>query len=261
MTTEREVALEAEEIVVQLGRKTILDGVSMELRQGELLALVGPNGAGKSTFLKSLLRILALSGGAVRIFGRPLESFKQHELAQVVGYVPQASDRFPPFSVREYALLGRYPYLSPFTPLGKKDFEIVDEALETTGLRDLADRMIGTLSGGERQRVLIAAALTQNARVLLLDEPTTFLDPKHQAEILDLLVRLTEEQGISILAVTHDINTAASRAHRVAALRQGRVVFCGDPKELMQRETLSAVFDHEFTFLTHPESGKRVVLP
>ncbi len=254
-------ALEIRGWSFETGGRPILDDVSLTLARGELVALIGPNGAGKTTLLRCVLRILRGGRGTIRIDGRDRDELRQVELARAVGYVPQAGDARPPFSVRAFVEQGRYPHLSPFTPLRASDRRAVEHALALTDTVALADRQLVTLSGGERQRVHIAAALAQGAATLLLDEPTTFLDPRHQAEVVAILRRLHREESTSILAVTHDINTAAVVADRVAALRAGRVVFDGTPAELMDGERLAAIFDHRFTFATHPETGTRVVVP
>jgi len=253
--------IEVRDWTYRVAGRAILDGVTLALRQGEVLALVGPNGAGKTTLLRNILRIARGGEGDIRVLGRALEGYRQRDLARAVGYVPQAGGAQPPFTVREYVMLGRYPYLSPLTPVRREDRDAVQRALETTGTAAFAERRLSTLSGGERQKVLIAAALAQGASILLLDEPTTFLDPRHQAEILDILRQINAGQGASILVVTHDINAAATTAHRVVALREGRVAFTGTPAELMEGDTLHALFDHRFTLATHPETGGKVVVP
>jgi len=261
VSDDRTPALEIRGWSINFGGRRILDDVSLTLGRGEYLALIGPNGAGKTTLLRCVLRVQRGGSGTIRVGGRDLSELRQVEIARAIGYVAQAGGPQPPFCVRDFVLQGRYPYLSPFTPLGKDDRRAVDQAMELTGTAVLGDRRMGTLSGGERQRVCIAAALAQGASTLLLDEPTTFLDPKHQAEVLSILHRVHHEQGTSILSVTHDINTAVTMADRVAALRAGRVVFRGTPAQLMEGGELAGIFDHEFTFAQHPVTGDKLVVP
>ncbi len=157
--------------------------------------------------------------------------------------------------------MGRYPYLSPFSTIDREGRQAVDEALARTGTRAFAQRRLDTLSGGERQKVYIAAALAQRAEVLLLDEPTTFLDYRHQAEIRDLLARVNRESKVTIVAVTHDLNRAAMESDRIVALRDGTVVFCGPPREIMQPEMLQRVYHTPFLLVDHPTAALRVIVP
>jgi iron complex transport system ATP-binding protein len=175
--------------------------------------------------------------------------------------VPQADGRSFPFTVKEFVMMGRYPHLSPFSSFRKHDREVVQDVLALTGSADFADRDMNTLSGGERQKVLIAGALAQEARILLLDEPTTFLDPRHQSEIHMLLQRLNRSHRITIVAVTHDINSAAQWSDRILALRNGSVHYLGSAEALMTNAVLAAVYDKTFLFVNHPQTGRPVVLP
>ena len=254
-------ALDVRDLSYQVDGTAILHGVSLRVEAGRYVSIVGPNGAGKSTFLKCLNRILVAAGGEIRVHGRSLAAYSQSQLAREIGYVPQGGTDDIPFTVFEFAMLGRYPHLSPFTPTSAEDEAAVRRALALTGADGLAERPCHTLSGGERQRVLIAAALVQDARILLLDEPTTFLDPHHQQDILRLLARLHQESGVTILSVTHDINAAAMASDEILALREGRAVFHGPPAGLMEAEVLRELFGRSFLLVPHPETGQRVMIP
>ena len=243
-----------------LEKKEILRDVSFRVHQGEYLSIVGPNGAGKTTLLKCLDRIYTGGTGEIRVFGRPLESYRQKDLARRISYVPQADGRVFPFTVAQFVLMGRYPYLSPFSSITKEDRQAVAEALERTGTREFADRLLNTLSGGERQKAYIAAALAQGADVLLLDEPTTFLDYRHQAEVRDLLARVNAS-GVTIVTVTHDVNRAVLESHRIVALRGGSVVFCGRPVDVMHPEVLRQIYDTPFLLVNHPHADLPVIVP
>jgi len=244
-----------------LGEKTILRDVCFEVFRGETLAIVGPNGAGKTTLLKCLDRILVGGTGRIEVFGQPLESYRQKELARRISYVPQADGRVAPFTVEQFVLMGRYPHLSPFTSISRDDRRIAREAMQGTGVLPFADRPLTTLSGGERQKVYIAAALAQGAEVLLLDEPTTFLDYRHQAEIQTVLARANRESGVTMVAVTHDLNQAALAADRIVALQDGRVVFRGPAAGIMQAETLERIYGTPFLLSEHPQTRMPVILP
>jgi len=245
----------------QAGPRTILNDVTFDVRQGEYLSIVGPNGAGKTTLLKCLQRIVTGGRGAVEIDGRPLGHYSQRRLALQLSYVPQADSRLPPFSVEQFVLLGRYPHVRPLSGFGKHDHQVARQALELTGTLDLASRRLATLSGGERQKVYIAAALAQEARILLLDEPTTFLDYRHQAEIRAVLARVNRQQGVTIVAVTHDVNTAAAESHRALALQAGRVVFSGPAAALMDAAVLQRIYGTPFLLVAHPQTGLPMVVP
>ncbi|MBT3287739.1 MAG: ABC transporter ATP-binding protein [Victivallales bacterium] len=254
-------ALDVRDLTYRVDGTTILHGVSLRVEAGRYVSIVGPNGAGKSTFLKCLNRILLAAGGEIQVHGRPLAAYSQPKLAREIGYVPQGGTDDIPFTVFEFAMLGRYPHLSPFTPTTEADEEAVRNALAMAGASELAERPCYTLSGGERQRVLIARALVSEPRLLLLDEPTTFLDPHHQQDILKLLARLHRETNVTILSVTHDINAAAMTSDEILALRDGRAVFHGPPADLMQEKVLLDLFDQSFLFVPHPKTGQRLVIP
>lgn len=253
--------IEMEHFSFSLGGRRILIDVSFRAREGEYVSVVGPNGAGKTTLLKCLCRIHRGGSGAVRIAGRPLQEYGQKDLALQVSYVPQADGRLYPFTVHEFVMMGRYPHLGPFSSPGARDEQAVRDALALTGTAEFAERYPGTLSGGERQKVFIAAALAQEARILLLDEPATFLDPRHEAEIHGLLARANRERGVTILSVMHDINSAAVTSRRILALKNGAVAFHGEPEAFMNGEILAGIYEKSFLFATHPRSGKRIVVP
>jgi iron complex transport system ATP-binding protein len=254
-------AIEVEKLEYRVSDHQILEDVSFSVQRGESLSIVGANGAGKTTLLKCLNRILAASRGSVRILGRPLERFRQSELAKLVAYVPQAGGRLLPFTVYEFVLLGRYPYFSPFSAVSSDDEKAAWEALCLTETESLENRMLETLSGGECQKVLIAAALAQTAEILLLDEPTTFLDPKHQTEIIRILRKTNRESGITMLTVTHDLNSAVIVGERILALKNGRSVFQGLSTEIMSEEILGEIYGQEFDFVDHPTMNRVLAVP
>ncbi len=245
----------------RLGKKQILRDVSFSVSRGQYVSIVGPNGAGKTTLLKCIDRILIGGTGRIEIAGRPLESYRQKELARLISYVPQADGRVFPFTVEQFVLMGRYPHLSPFSSIGREDRQAVAHAMELTDTRQFAERQLDTLSGGERQKVYVAAALAQGADILLLDEPTTFLDYRRQAEIRDLLVRVNAESGVAVLAVTHDVNIAALESHRIVALREGEVVFSDTPEALMTPEVLRRIYGTSLVLVDHPQAPLPVVVP
>ena len=245
----------------EIENNTILSDVSFSIRKGEYVSILGPNGAGKSTLLKCLNRIVPLSRGTIRISGKNLQDFPQKVLAQTLGYVPQFREMAYPFTVHEFLLISRHPYLSPFRPPAPSDHAAVKKALELTGMSNFNKRRICTLSGGECQKIFIAAALTQETPVLLLDEPTAFLDPKYQSEINRLLKSLKNDCGTTVIAVSHDINSAVLGSDKILALKQGHIVFWGDAHDVMNPEILERIFDTAFTFVNHPVAGISIVVP
>ncbi len=253
--------LELTDLRVSLGGKAILCGISCAVRKGEYLSIVGPNGSGKTTLLKCLVRLRPPSEGSIRLGGRPLAEYSQKALARWMGYVPQVEGRMAPFTVEQFVLLGRYPYLSPFSTLSHDDRQAVGEAMAVTDTVAFRERRMDTLSGGERQRVLVAAALAQGADVLLLDEPTTFLDYRHREELRQLLARLNTEAGTTIVVVTHDAAAAALESDRILALCEGRVAFVGSPIEFMKAAVLRETYAADLLLVPHPQTGLPVIVP
>lgn len=253
--------IEVRDLRVRLGNAFVLDGVDLTVRGGELLAVVGPNGAGKSTLLRSVDGLQAPHAGSIVIDGRPLAAFRRRDLARVMSFVPQVDTSADGYTVRAFVEMGRYPHLQAWAALGAEDREAVDAALALTETGHLAERSMRALSGGERQRVCIAAALAQGGTILLLDEPTSFLDYRHQVQVLDLLGRLHVEQGYTVLAVTHDLNGLVADADAVLALVDGRVAFAGPPGRLFDPGILSTIFGNDFVLVPGGRRGLPLVVP
>jgi len=243
------------------GGHQILEDVNLAVKAGEYLSIIGPNGAGKTTLLKCLMRIWTGGSGNIEIAGRHLAAYSQRELARILSYVPQSERQAAAFSVYEFVNMGRYPYLNAFTPETGSGRAVVDRAMAAAGVTVLSDRSVRSLSGGEQQKVLIAAALAQEPDVLLLDEPTTFLDPVHRDDIQRLLLALNREQGVTVVAVTHDLNQALMYSDRIAAIQQGRAVFLATPQEVVAEGMLDEVFSSTFTFMPHPHGGTPLLIP
>jgi iron complex transport system ATP-binding protein len=195
------------------------------------------------------------------VFGRPLAGYSQRELARRVCYVPQLDGRALPYTAGEFVAMGRYPYLSPFSGIRDSDRDALAEVAEQAGIEELLDRRIDTLSGGERQKVFIAAALAQGAEVMLLDEPTSFLDYRHQVEVRRLLGKLNRDRGKTVLAVSHDLNSALAGCNRALALKRGRVMYDGSPADLLEETRLREIYGTGFTFITQPGSGLPFIYP
>ena len=236
----------------------VLSDLSFELKPGSHTAVVGHNGAGKTTLLRCLARVFLSSQGSIELVNKPLCSYSPFELARLVTYLPQHFHPTFPFSVVEFVSMGRYPYLSPKHHSSPKRVKM---ALELTQTAQLAQRILTELSGGEKNRVLIAAAIAQKTRLMLLDEPLTGMDPKHQDLMLNLFKHLKQNEGLTLLSATHDINTAACMADSILALKAGRLIYNGETSQFMQSEILTRVFDKEFCLVEHPQRGLRMILP
>lgn len=246
----------------------VLRDVTLEVEQGEILGIVGPNGSGKTSLLKLLAKLAVPQDGAITLFGRPLTTLSQEQIADTVAVVPQDNPQMFPFTVAETVLMGRFPHRRRsgwslgFGWEGREDCQAAAESMRTMDIAHLAARAVTDVSGGERQRTMIARALTQSPRVLLLDEPTAFLDVPHQLEICSTLRRLCDERGLTVVIVSHDLNLASQYCDRVAMLRAGQVRRVGAPAEVMSVEVLREVYGCEVLIDAHPQSGlPRITLP
>jgi len=250
-----EIVLEAKNFSLSLGGREILRDVSFRIERGEYVTIVGPNGAGKTTLLKCFDRLIVGGEGELMICGVASEKYHQRDLARLIAYVPQADGRLIPFTVEQFLLMCRYPYLSPFASVSKEDRRTVREAMDRTDTAQFAERILTTLSGGERQKVYIAAALAQGASIWLLDEPTTFLDYGRQSEILSLLAAANKKFDVTIVSVTHDLNHAVLETDRVIALKEGRVAFNGPPAEIMKAAVLQRIYGTPLLLVDHPQAS------
>jgi iron complex transport system ATP-binding protein len=256
-----EPAILVEGLCVRVGEAEILREIDFRVERGEFVAVIGPNGAGKSTLLRCLDDIVQPTSGRVTILGQQIQEYARRELARDVSYVPQPDAGSLDYTVRSFVEMGRYPHLTAWAALTEADREAVIEAMHLTRVAGFADRSMASLSGGERQRASIAAALAQGGSILLLDEPTSFLDYRHQVQILDLLDRLHEEKGLTVVAVTHDLNSTVASADTVLALKNGRVERVGPPSDLMDEAVLAEIFDADFRLVPGGHRGLPLVLP
>ena len=241
--------------------RTVVDGIDLEVPAGRISVIVGANACGKSTLLKTIARLIPAQRGTVLLDGRHIDQIPTKELARTLGLLPQQPIAPEGIVVTDLVGRGRHPHQKLFRSWTAADDRAVSESLAATGVLDLADRAVDELSGGQRQRVWIAMALAQETDVLLLDEPTTFLDVSHQIEVLDLLTDLNRTRGTTIVMVLHDINLAARYADHLFALRQGRLIAGGAPAEVITSELVRAVFDLDSLVIPDPVSGSPMVLP
>lgn len=243
------------------GQQTVLRGLSFTLAAGEFVGLLGPNGSGKSTLLRLLAGLLMPTAGQVQMAGLTPGRETRQVLARQVAVVAQTPLLPEQFTVAEYVLLGRTPHLRPLQPEGAADYAVARQALEATELLPLAGRSLGALSGGEQQRVILARALAQEPAILLLDEPTTHLDPGVAQEMLVMLRRLNQERGLTILASLHDINLAAAFFPRLLLLHHGQIGADGAPAAVLTPTLLQRAYGYRPQVIIHPQSGLPVVLP
>ncbi|PPB49249.1 cobalamin/Fe(3+)-siderophore ABC transporter ATP-binding protein [Arthrobacter pityocampae] len=253
--------LSAEDLTLAYDDRTVVDGLDVVLPAGKVTVIVGANACGKSTLLRGLARLLKPTGGTVLLNGTDIAKQSTKAVARVLGLLPQTPLAPDGISVADLVGRGRYPHQGWFRQWTPDDDDAVAGALEATGTLALADRSVDELSGGQRQRVWIAMALAQQTDILLLDEPTTFLDVTHQIEVLDLITDLNRRSGTTVVMVLHDLNLAARYADHLIAMRDGRIVAGGAPSDVVTEETVAGVFDLECRVITDPVSGTPMVVP
>lgn len=238
----------------------ILDDISIDLSPGQWIGILGPNGAGKSTLLRIMAGVLPASTGVVYFAGKTLEQWPNRERAQQLAFLPQRTDLSFPFHVREVVALGRAPHLERWQSEGVADEDIIQRAMQLTEVAQLADRNVLTLSGGEFQRVMLARALAQNPAFLLLDEPTTSLDMRHQFALADILTALVR-QGVTVVSVLHDLNLAAAACASVVLLHAGQVYAAGTPRAVLTVDAIRAVYEVDIALGENPETGALHIIP
>ncbi|SIO85278.1 ABC transporter ATP-binding protein [Nocardiopsis sp. JB363] len=259
MTTDH--SLLVQDLTLGYQDRVVIDTLDLAIPPGRITAIVGANACGKSTLLRSMSRLLVPKGGRVLLDGKQVHRMPSKEVARTLGLLPQSPIAPEGITVGDLVGRGRHPHQRVLTRWSREDDEAVAEALDATGITDLVDRPVDELSGGQRQRVWIAMALAQHTDLLLLDEPTTFLDVSHQVEVLDLLTDLNRSLGTTIVLVLHDLNLAARYADHLVALAEGRLHAEGPPERVLTPETVESVFGLRSRIITDPTSGKPLMLP
>ncbi|GAB3942140.1 ABC transporter ATP-binding protein [Corynebacterium tapiri] len=240
---------------------TVINNLSTSLVDGAVTSIIGPNGCGKSTLLHTVARILRPRSGAALLDARDVRDYPSAQLARILGLMPQTPIAPAGITVKDLVGRGRAPYQGLFGRFSEQDHAAVRDAMEATDVAGLAERHVDELSGGQRQRVWIAMALAQQTDIILLDEPTTFLDVTTQLDILELMQRLNRERGVTVVMVLHDMNLAARFSDYLLAMRSGEVISTGTPAEVLTPDTLRRVFDLEAQVIPDPTNGRPLVVP
>ncbi len=257
----RDMMIEVQALRVAYGNRLVLKDLSFRSPAGSILGVIGPNGAGKTTLIRALSGVIPLAGGSVRVNGADLSRLSPNERARRIAVVPQARQLPPAFTGEELVMLGRTPHLNWFGHITRRDEERVHLALERARAVDLAERRVGELSGGEQQRLLLARALAQEAPILLLDEPTTHLDLQYQVGLLDQVVSLARQDGLTVVVALHDLNLVSRYADRVALLVGGELWALGEPEDVLRPDLLAQVYQIPLQVLKAAPSGRPVILP
>ena len=253
--------LDISNISLSFRDKLILSNVSLDVSAGEFFVIIGPNGAGKTSLLKVLSGLQKAQKGTVTIKDKNILNYRRRNLSQIMAIVPQHIEVGFPFTVADTVIMGRSPHLGILGMEGENDFHIAEEAMKFTDVSHLTDRKLFQLSGGELQRVIIARAICQQPEIILLDEPTTALDPAHQLKIMDLMEKFRREHGTTIIMVSHDLNLASMYGDRVLLLKSGRVVKTGDPKSVLNKELLEDSYGCRIQVDESPLGGVARVTP
>ncbi len=245
-------SLKLQDVTLAYGKRVVLRNISLETRANEVLGIVGPNGCGKSTLIKGITRVLGLSSGCISIGGQDITKLSAGELARLIAVVPQNPVLPEAFTAFEVVLMGRTPHLGFLQYEGQREVSIAMHSMELTQTQYLAERRVGELSGGEKQRLTIARALTQEPRIILLDEPTAHLDINYQIETLDLIADLCAQESLTALAALHDLNLAAQYCDRIIMLNNGQIQAEGSPAAVITAQNIRDVYGAEVCIRPHP---------
>ncbi|KKY90574.1 MULTISPECIES: iron-enterobactin ABC transporter ATP-binding protein [Leclercia] len=253
--------LRGENLTLGYGKKTVAQDLNVSIPDGHFTAIIGPNGCGKSTLLRTLSRLMTPLAGSVYLDGEQIQRYASKEVARRIGLLAQNATTPGDITVQELVARGRYPHQPLFTRWRKEDEAAVTRAMQATGITDLAAQSVDTLSGGQRQRAWIAMVLAQETAIMLLDEPTTWLDISHQIDLLELLSELNRTQGYTLAAVLHDLNQACRYATHLIALRDGKIVAEGAPKAIVTPDLIEQIYGMRCMIIDDPVAGTPLVVP
>lgn len=253
--------LHGEHLTLSYGKKVIAEDLTVAIPDGHFTAIIGPNGCGKSTLLRTLSRLMTPQQGHVWLDGEQIQRFASKDVARRIGLLAQNATTPGDITVQELVARGRYPHQPLFSRWRKEDEDAVNRAMQATGVVELANQSVDTLSGGQRQRAWIAMVLAQETAIMLLDEPTTWLDISHQIDLLELLSELNREKGYTLAAVLHDLNQACRYATHLIALREGKIVAQGAPRDIVTAELIERLYGMRCMIIDDPVAGTPLVVP
>ena len=254
------MTLEVSSLRYLYDKKLVLDGLDFEIKEGEVIGILGPNGCGKTTLLKNLNKNLSPNGGCILLDGDDIQDIVKKDIAKKVAVVPQTNEINFAFTVRDIVAMGRIPFQGMLSGENREDKRVIDEAIEQTGLKDLADRHINTMSGGERQRVIIARAIAQTPKIILMDEPTLHLDISMQFDALNLVHRLAKKNGLTVVIVSHDLPMVARYCDRILMLHDHKIYALGAPEEVLTPENMKTVFNVDAELQKDSKTGRNTVI-
>ena len=252
--------LRTKDLYYNYKEKPVLENINFELVPGEILGIIGPNGCGKTTLLGNLNKNLSPKGGCVMIRDTDLEDLKKKEIAKEIAVIPQTNEIKFSFTVREIVSMGRMPFQEAFQGESYDDIEIIDDAIQKAGISDMTERYINTMSGGERQKVIIARALAQTPKILLMDEPTLHLDISAQFDILDLISELSKKEGLTVVIVSHDLSMAARYCDRIMMIHNHGIHAMGNTEDVLTPDNMRTVFDVDAELTKDLKTGRNMVL-
>lgn len=252
---------ELNKVSYKYNQTLVLQNITMSIPKGIITGIIGPNGSGKTTLLKLLSGIIKPCQGEVMLADRALESYSQQEIARQIAFLEQNNRASLPFKVRDVVEMGRYPWLKPLASISKADKDIIDNALSSFDLTAKQDRIVESLSGGERQLVSLARAMAQKPKILILDEPTTYLDIGHQSMVMDYLHKWHQELGTTIIMVIHDLNLSSQYCDHLVVLDQGNFIIAGNQQEVLSEDLIAQTYRATFAMIRHPVTGVPQFLP
>ncbi|MCX7903337.1 MAG: ABC transporter ATP-binding protein [Caloramator sp.] len=257
----RDTAINIKNLSFSFGKEIILDDIGLEIKKGYFYSIIGPNGSGKTTLIKHISRIIMPPADTIFVQEKDVTEYFQKDFAKKLSLVPQEIEGEHDFTAYEIVLMGRYCHLKMFEGETKKDKEIALWAMKVTNTLHIKDKPFKNLSGGEKQRVIISRALAQESDIVILDEPISHLDINYQIEVLDLLLKLKEELNITILCVLHDLNMAAQYSDYIIAMKNGKIIKIGNPKEVINKNLIKALFNLEVSVFTNPINNRPFIIP
>lgn len=256
-----DIVLSIKDLYFSYEDQNILSNINIDIEKGKFISIIGPNGSGKTTLLKNISSVLSPDKGKVFFLGKDIQEYRRKQLSKYIAYVPQSSYINFEFTAGDIVLMGRSPFLKPFESEKTEDIKIAENAMKMTNVYEIKDKKITEISGGERQRVMIACALAQTPKVILLDEPVSNLDIQHQIEILSVLKELSKSKEMTVITVLHDLNLSAEYSDLVVLLKEGRIIEYGTPKDVITEENIDKAYNTNVYMTKNPMTGNPHIIP